>query len=486
VSTESYALANALSAKKEKLAALLLAKLSRMKYCPASFAQQRLWFVHQMDPESSAYHLPLVLRLTGPLDVEALQRSIDQIAARHETLRTTFRSQDGNVEQVIAPRGKGLVHFTDLTGLREDERASSVKSLIEAIAARPFNLSTGPLIRVELVKQAESDYLLIVALHHIVCDGWSVGVMMREFSTLYEANARGEELLLDELPIQYADYAIWQRELLRGELLEQHTDYWRNQLAGVPLLEIPTDHTRQRTARHRAGRLSVSFTPEITRALNELAQREGVTLFMTVLAAFQLLLSQYTGQKDVSVGTVIANRGRAELEMLIGFFVNTLILRTDLSGNPTFKSLLARVRRTTLDAYQHQDLPFEKLVEDLHPDRNASGVPLLQAMLVVQNTPQHEITLAGVKAEPVPVDVGEAKFELSLALEAGAHGLKGELEYAADLFDAQTMQRLLDHFRHLLETVVARPEMPISEISLISEEELRTIGRWNYTDAYYP
>ena len=444
MSIASYPTVEGLQAKRNKLAVLLKAKLSQPKVCPLSFAQQQLWFIHEMAPDSSAYNLPYAVRLMGQLDVDAVRRSINEIVRRHEILRTTFHSGHDKVHQVIAASGKANMQFVDLTTLTKDKQEEAARQLIEKAAIRSYNLSSECLMRVFLLKFAGNDHMLLVTMHHIVGDGWSVSIMMQEFCALYDAYRLGQSSPLKDLPIQYADYTMWQREWLTERVLQQHLEYWRNQLAGASVLEIPTDYPRSSSSRHRAGRIQVSLPLELTERINELCRREGATLFMTMLAGFQLLLNKYTEQTDIAVGSVIANRNRSEVEGLIGFFVNTLVLRTNASGNPTFRELLARVREMTLGAYAHQDLPFEKLVEHLQPERSVAHVPLFQAMFVVQNGPQRDLELQDIRAQHIQTEVGEAKFELTLSLHQSADEVKGELEYAADLFEAATMQRLVE------------------------------------------
>ena len=348
---------------------------------PLSFAQQRLWFLDQYEPNSSVYNIPSALRLKGSLDIAALEQSLNEIVRRHESLRTTFAAVDGEPLQLIAPALRMSVPITDLTHHSASDREHEAQRLATEQAREPFDLSQGPLLRVLLLCLGQDDHVLVLSMHHIVSDGWSRGVFYHELSMLYQAYTQGNPSPLSELPIQYADFAVWQRQWLQGEVLEDQLSYWKKQLAGAPaLLQLPTDRPRPAVQSYRGAVQSIELSQELTQGLQALSARQGVTLFMTLLAVFQTLLYRYTGQNDIVVGSPIANRNRAEIEGLIGFFVNTLVLRTDLSGNPTFKELLTRVRETALGAYTHQDLPFEKLVEELHPQRSLSRSPLVQVL----------------------------------------------------------------------------------------------------------
>jgi hypothetical protein len=359
-----------------------------LESCPVSFAQQRLWFLDQFEPSSAVYNIPAAVRITGLLNVAALEQSLNEIVQRHETLRTTFSAVQGEPMQVINPTLALTLAVTDLQQLPEAKREAEVRRLAGQEARRPFDLSQGPLLRATLLRLGEKDHVLLLTMHHIVSDGWSMGVLFREVSVLYEAFATGEPSPLSELPIQYADFAVWQRQWLQGEVLEKQLDYWRKQLeAAPPLLELLTDRPRPTIQAYRGARQALILPPSLTEALKALSLREEVTLFMMLLAGFKTLLYRYTGQGDIIVGSPIANRNRVEIEGLIGFFVNTLVLRTDLSENPTFRQLLRRVREVCLEAYAHQDLPFEKLVEELQPERNLGYSPLFQVMFILQNAP---------------------------------------------------------------------------------------------------
>ncbi|HEX3155294.1 MAG TPA: condensation domain-containing protein, partial [Candidatus Angelobacter sp.] len=353
--------------KRKYLQRRLLAKLanSRPTVFPLSYAQQRLWFIAQLEPESAAYNCQGAVRLSGELDAGALERSLREIVRRHEVLRTRFLVQDGVPMQEIAAEVELHLGWVDLSGMEEEEREKEAQRVTEEEAGRGFDLSRGPLLRVGLLRLGEREHVLLLTLHHVVSDGWSVGIFLRELGRLYAAYRAGEESPLAELPIQYADFAQWQREWLQGEVLEEQLKYWREQLAGLPALELPTDHARPTRPSRQAGQVRFALPKELTQQLKAVSQQEGVTMFMTLLAAFQLVLGRYAGQRDVAVGTDVANRTRQEVEGLIGFFVNQLVLRTELGEGESLRSLLGQVRERTLEAYAHQDLPFEKLVEEL-------------------------------------------------------------------------------------------------------------------------
>ncbi|HID51927.1 MAG TPA: non-ribosomal peptide synthetase, partial [Anaerolineae bacterium] len=426
---------------------------------PLSFAQQRLWFLEQLSPGNIAYNIPMALRLSGALDVAGLQQSLQEIARRHEALRTVFVEENGRPVQRILPDLPIDLPVTDLRHLPEAERESQAQALAVAEAKRPFDLATGPLIRAALLQLADDEYVALLTMHHIISDGWSMGVFIQEMATLYAAFAAGRPSPLPELPIQYADFAHWQREWLQGDALESQLAYWKEQLAGAtPFLDLPTDRPRPAIQSANGATETFVLPPELAQQLAELSQTQGATLFMTLLAAFQILLSRYANQTNVSVGTPIANRTQAEIEGLIGFFVNTLVMRTDLSGQPDFTELLARVRETALGAYAHQDLPFEMLVEELQPGRDLSHTPLFQVMFVLDNAPLDGLELPNLTLSPVEADGGTATFDMTLTLRESPDGLLGMWEYNTDLFDRSTIQRMIGHFQTLLEGIAADPQ----------------------------
>jgi amino acid adenylation domain-containing protein len=438
---------------------------------PLSFAQQRLWFIDQLEPGSIVYNVPAAFRLAGPLDVSALERTLGEVVGRHEVLRTTFTATDGRPLQVIAPSSELPLPLRDLSVMPENERKAEAHRLAVEEARRPFDLAAGPMLRASLLRLDPREHVLLLTMHHIVSDGWSQSVLVREMATLYEAFSMGQPSPLPELPVQYVDFAVWQREWLQGETLEAQLGYWRQRLLGAPVLELPADRPRP-TVRSTSGSAQGFMLPaSLGQSLKVLSEQENVTMFMLLLAGFKTLLHRYTGQQDIVVGTDVANRNWAETEALIGFFVNQLVLRTDLSGVPTFRELLGRVRETALGAYTHQDLPFDKLVEALRPDRAASSTPLFQAKLVMQNVPMPELTLSELGLHPFDVaeGPGTAKLDLLLTLMEGEQGIGGTLEYSTDLFDAPTIARVVKDFEGLLNDIVARPDARINTLELLSD-----------------
>ncbi|HEY0737635.1 MAG TPA: amino acid adenylation domain-containing protein, partial [Herpetosiphonaceae bacterium] len=433
---------------------------------PLSFAQQRLWFLDQLEQDNPIYNLPFAAYLTGKLDIAALGRSLDTIVARHEVLRTTFETADhGQPAQVIAAAQPLPLPLIDLhpegTRLPEHERDAEVRRLATEAALQPFDVARGPLLRATLLRLHCESHVLLLTMHHIIADGWSMGVFISELSALYAATVSGEAPALPVLPIQYADYAVWQRDWLQGAVLERQLNYWRQQLADLPVLELPTDYPRPPALSFRGALHRFTLPKSLSDELVALSQREGVTLFMTLLAAWQVLLSRYSGQNDIAVGTAIAGRTHAETEGLIGFFVNTLVLRADLAGNPTFSELLGRVRAVCLGAYAHQDLPFEQVVEELQPARDLSRHPLFQVMFTLQNALVAPLELPDLKVDPFVVDHGLVKFDLSLEFEETASGLAGMLAYNTDLFTVATIERMLGHLAMLLGGIVAAVDQPL-------------------------
>ncbi|HKG79910.1 MAG TPA: condensation domain-containing protein, partial [Pyrinomonadaceae bacterium] len=442
-----------------------------------SFAQQRLWFLNELEPESTAYNIVRALRLRGALNVAALKAALTEIVRRHEALRTRFAVEAEQPVQVISTETNFSVAHISIT-------EAEVRRFIEKEANQPFDLRAGSLFRASLLRLDSEEHVLVLAMHHIISDAWSAGVFFRELSALYAAYAASEESPLPELPVQYADYAVWQRGWLQGEVLDQQLVYWRERLTGAALvLELPADRVRPAVQSYRGAAARFEVSREVSEGLKELSQREGVTLFMTLLAAFKVLLYRYTGQADIVVGSPIAGRTRAEVENLIGFFVNTLVLRTDLSGGPGFRELLGRVRETALGAYAHQDVPFEKLVEELQPERDLSRSPLFQVMFALQNAPQESLRLEGLTLSYLKTESGVAKFDLSLFMADSSEGIKGALEYNTDLFERETVERLLGHFRILLEAIVGEPQRAVTELPLLSEaERQQLLVEWNETE----
>ncbi|RKG94218.1 amino acid adenylation domain-containing protein, partial [Corallococcus sp. CA053C] len=448
---------------------------------PLSFAQQRLWLLDQLQPGGSAYNIPSALRLDGALDVKALEQAFTELVRRHEALRTTLHEEGGApVQHIHAPTPLRLP-VVDLS--QHEASETEAQRLAQEEAARPFNLAQGPLLRARLLRLSERQHVLLLNLHHVVSDGWSTGVLVREVSALYEAFRQGRPSPLPELPIQYADYAVWQRSWLQGEVLERQVSWWKQQLTGAPhALELPTDFPRPPVQSTRGGAVHFRLPVSVSQALEALGQKEGATLFMVLLASTQALLARYSGQDDVVIGTPIAGRRFSELEGLIGFFVNTLALRARLDDAPTFRQLLARAKETTLGAQAHQDVPFEKLVEELHPQRDLSRTPLFQAMLLLQNTSTSATTQGALSIHPVQVEDHAAKFDLTFAFATSPEGLQGAITYSADLFREETIQRLVKHLQVLLESAVSRPDTRVAELSMLTPDERNTLlVEWNDT-----
>jgi aspartate racemase len=444
---------------------------------PASFAQQRLWFLDRLQPGTPAYNVPAVMRLSGPVDARALKRGLDEIVRRHEVLRTTFRSHDGEPVQVVSPEGSVALPLIDLSELAGESGAREVARRFEEEAGRGFDLEAGPLLRASLVRLSADEHALCLMMHHIVSDGWSKGVIENELKALYAAFRAGRPSPLEELPIQYADYAVWQREYLSGETLERELTYWRKQLEGAPpLLALPTDRPRRPALSHAAGVLRLNVEGETYARLQQLCAREGVTLHMLLLAAFMALLARHTGTEDIIVGTPVAGRGRIETEGVVGLFVNTLVMRERVKPSESFLGLLARLRETCLAAYAHQDVPFEKLVEELQPQRSLNHTPLVQAVFNLQSLRRDEgrpQAGAGVAAEQDAYRPVVAKFDLTLScLETGS-ALIGGVEYSADLFERQTVAWMAEHYSRLLDAVAEDPSRPVSELRMAGEDEER-------------
>ncbi|MGH9848856.1 MAG: non-ribosomal peptide synthetase, partial [Blastocatellia bacterium] len=455
---------------------------------PLSFAQQRLWFLHQLYPDSPAYNISSALRLRGNLNPAALEMSFNEVVRRHEALRTCFATAGGAPVQVIAPAQPFVLPVTDLSAYPASQIDDEVKRRATNEAQQPFDLLQVPLLRARLLRLGDEDYVLLFTMSHIISDGWSIGILMRELSALYDAFNSDRPSPLPELPIQYADFASWQREWLVGEALEEHLSYWKNQLAGAPpVLGLLTDRPLPVARSFRGAMEKIRLSAFLTTALKELSRREEVTLYMTLLAAFKTLLFRYTGQQDIVVGSPIANRDRAEIEGLIGFFANMLALRTDLSGNPTFCDLLARVKKVATEAYAYKELPFERLVELLQPERQLSQTPLFQVVLTLENAPKAKAQLRGVSLSQWEFDVTTAKFDLTLHMIEAEQELVAALEYSAELFDGDTINRMLRHFESLLKAIVSGPERRISDLAMLTQAERRKITeQWNDTATGYP
>ncbi|MEG4999076.1 amino acid adenylation domain-containing protein [Microcoleus sp. B4-D4] len=458
-------------------------RISRNQDLPLSFSQQQLWFLCQLAPDTPFYNEPITIRLPGSVNIAVLERSISEIIKRHEILRTTFALVNGQPVMVIQDAFNFALPVVNLEELPETERETEALRLATLEAKQPFDLTTGPLLRGTLMQLGEADYRLFLTVHHIVIDAVSLySVLLKELAELYTAFALGLRSPLPELPIQFADFAYWQRQWLQGEVLENQLRYWKQQLADLPTLQLPTDRMRSPMQSFRGARQCLALPMSLTEMLKDLSRREGVTLFMTLMAAFQTLLCRYTGQTDIPMGTVANIRNRQELEGMIGYFLNTLVLRTDLSGNPSFKELLVRVREVTLGAYAHQEVPFQKLVEEIQPERNLSHNPLFQVAFVLEPP---LVEMDEWKISQLDVDTGAAKFDLYLELDERPSGIIGRLEYNTDLFDAATITRMLGNFQTLLESIVANPEQKISELPLLTEFERQQLAAWNHTETDY-
>jgi natural product biosynthesis luciferase-like monooxygenase protein/FkbM family methyltransferase len=464
-----------------------LRRAPRDTILPLSFAQQRLWFITQLDQHATAYVLPAAIQLRGQLDLSVLQRSFNEIIRRHESLRTTFTTLEGRPAQSIAPELTLPFPLIDMRKLPGPEREAETRRQVLAEAQRPFDLTSGPLVRTALLWLDEDSFVLLLTMHHIISDGWSIGLIMEEISHLYTSFLAGQPSSLPELPIQYADFAIWQRQWLQGDVLEQLLAYWRAQLGGeLPNLDLPTDRPRPAIQTFRGAQRWLTLPGHLLKTLKALSRREDVTLFITLLAVFKTLLYRYTGQDDIIVGTPIANRTRTEVEKLVGLFANTLVLRTDLAGAPSFRELLARVREVVVGAYAHQDMPFEQLVDALHPERDLSRNPLFQVMFALQNTPVMTLELPGLTLEPVEVEQGASQFDITVELVETVTGLTGWITYNTDLFDAATIDRMAKQFQLLLENVAADAGQRVADLAILTQTEQQLLAAWNDTSGPYP
>ncbi len=442
---------------------------------PASFAQQRLWFLDQLEPGQAVYNLPVAVRLTGELDLDLLRRSFDALLARHESLRTTFGAIDGRPIQVIAPSLSIPLPVDDLSGLPEAGREAEMLRRLAVETNRPFDIAAGPLIRASILRLGPLEHVALVNMHHIISDGWSIGVVVHDLGASYDALRRGEASPLPPLAVQYADYAAWQRAWLRGDVLRSQLDFWTGALAGLVNLELPTDRPRPPIRRGRGGSRAAALPLALGDALKALARAESATPFMAMLASYQVLLGRYSGQDDVAIGSPIAGRTRSEVEDLIGFFANTIVFRGDLKGDPSFRELLKRTKVDVLAALSHQDLPFDQLVTALRPGRDPSRTPLFQAMFALQNAPLPPLDSPELALKPILVGTDTARADLTMFLFEDEGGLTASLEYDADLFEPATIDRMLGHWRTLLESVIADPDRPISTIEILSEDERRAL-----------
>ena len=455
---------------------------------PLSFAQQRLWFLDQLNSESQIHNISVAIHFNGFLDVTALEQSLSEILQRHDGLRTTFTSVDGQPLQVITKDSNWTLQTVDLREFDETERQQESRRLIADSVRQPFDLATGPLLRAVWQRLGEIEHILLLTIHEIVGDKWSLGLLLQELGTLYQAFSQGNPSPLVEVPIQYADFAIWQRECVQNQVWASQQAYWQQQLGGeLPVLELPTDHPRPPVQTYRGARQSLNLSTDLTNALKSLSQESGVTLFTTLLTVFKILLYRYTNIEDIIVGSIVANRNQAEVEGLIGLFANSLVMRTDLSGNPTFQELLGRVQDVVLSASSHQDLPFEKLVEELQTERNSSRSPLFQVMFILESEQEIRWEFPGLNLNVVEVENNSTKFDLTVEVKETSDGINGWFEYNADLFNADTIGRMIDHWQVLLAGVVAQPNQQISHLPILTEAQShQLLVEWNDVDADYP
>ncbi|MEJ2416092.1 MAG: amino acid adenylation domain-containing protein [Exilibacterium sp.] len=464
-----------------------LTATSREGNLPLSFAQERLWFLSQLEGVSATYNIPGAVRISGSLEVKILQQALSEIVRRHEVLRTSFHTVDSTPIQRINQEVTMDLKVMDLQPLEVAERDVALKEQIRLEANIPFDLEVAPLIRCRLLQLEAEHYVLLLTMHHIIADGWSIGILIKELSTVYQASCAGEPSPLAKLPIQYADFAIWQKQWLKGGVQETQLNYWRSQLEGVPqLLQLPTDRPRPKVQTYRGATKQFTLNTELTQKLRTLSHNSGATLFMTLQAAFATLLYCYTGQSDILIGTPIANRNRREIEPLIGFFVNTLVLRNRFEGDPSFEKLLAQIKDTTLKAYEHQDIPFEKVIDALHPERSLSYSPLFQVMFVLQNSPVGEMKLPGLTLSELVPESAISKFDLTLSMTETDEGLASLWEYSTGLFDDSTIERMVNHFENVLLAIVDSPQVSVGKLCLLSEvERHRLLVTWNDTGTEY-
>ena len=467
LSPEKLALLEKLMKDEYKAELNIIPQRSKQNLVPLSFAQARLWFLDQLMPGSPLYNMSAAVHLTGLLNVAALEDSFNEIIRRHESLRTTFTTVEEQPVQCITPALTLRLPLVELQQIPEMERLAEVQRLTIEEARRPFDLTQGPLVRATLLHLSEAEHLLLLTMHHIISDGWSMNVLVRELTLLYKAFCTGKPSPLSELPIQYADFALWQRQWLQGEVLETNLSYWKKQLASISVLELPTDRARSAVQTFRGTAQAVELSKTLTEELEALSSREGATLFMTLVAAFKTLLHYYTDQDDIVIGTDVANRDWIQIEELIGFFVNQLVLRTNLSNNPTFLELIKRVRNVAIGAYAHQALPFDQLVEFINPKRNLSYMPLFQVKFVFQNAPKPDLELPDLCVKLLDIYNDTAKFDFLLNFEIKNQQLIGIVEYSIDLFKDATVARIIDDFKTILRTIVKQPKIKLDEIAKI-------------------
>ena len=463
-------------------------RAARTGRLPLSFAQARLWFLDQWAPGQEVYNVAFGLRLRGDLDIPAMEGSLDELVARHEVLRTTFLSEGGVPYQVIHPPRQHRLVPRDLGELGEAEREAELLRLADQEARRPFDLAVGPMVRPSLIRMGENDHALLVCLHHIVSDGWSLGILLRELMALYAAFSQGRPSPLEPLEIQYADFAVWQQESLSGDTLDELKEYWAGQLDGMATLDLPTDRPRPANPSYAGDTARRVLSAHLQQRLRDLGKSERTSLFNVLLAGFQAVLHRYSGQDDIVVGSGYAGRSRAQLEPLVGFFVNMLVMRTSFSGDPTVRELVGRVREMSLDATTHQDMPFEKLVDELKPERDPSRNPLFQVSVTSQTGTNFKggFVLPGLEIDLVPMGLGTSRFDLALSLNDTSGGVSCDFEYSTVLFDAARMERMLAHYERLLTAMVDNPDQRVSELAVLTDPELEALASWNLTEVPFP
>ncbi|MDB9304385.1 amino acid adenylation domain-containing protein, partial [Nodularia spumigena CS-591/12] len=467
---------NISTSQKRQLLAKLLQQKAAKQHFPLSFAQKRLWFLDKLQPGLSVYNIPAALRLTGNLDVTRLEQSLQSIVVRHEILRTSFTVINDEPVQNIAANLKLTLPLIDLRELSQQNQESEVIQQAKLLTEQPFQLTEAPLLRVALLQLSNTEFVLILVMHHIITDYWSFRVLVRELISLYQSQT------LAELPIQFADFATWQQKWLQSEARTTQLLYWQKQLQNCPCeLSLPTDYSRKAIQTFRGARLFFTLSPELSEQLQRLSQQHNATVFMTLLTAFNILLYRYSGQDDILVSSTVTSRDRSEIVNLIGLFVNNLIFRSNLSGKPSFLQLLNQVKETVLGALSHQELPFEDLVEQLQPERNLSQNPLFQVMFVLHNTPSQTITLPDLKIEPVETEHSTSRFDISLDMYETSKGLRGTWEYSTELFQSTTIEGLNEHFQTLLSAIVLNPEQSIVELPLLTPKEQNLLTQWNDT-----
>ena len=463
------------SSRRQSLQAPPITRATREGEIALSFAQQRLWFMDQLEPDSSIFNIAAAVRLSGPLNTSALEQAFNEIIRRHESLRTTFSSVNGRPAQIIKPEQTLRMEVLDISALDAVQRQEKAQQLAREEAARPFNLAEGPLLRASLVRLDAEEHVILLTMHHIVSDGWSMGVLIHEVTVLYEKFSRNLPSPLPELAIQYADYAQWQREWLRGEVLGRQIGYWRNQLDNIPPpLQLPTSKQPPSVQTYRSREHYLELSASLTDEARAFSRRQGLTLFMTLLAAFQSMLHLYTGEEDILVGSDVANRNHTQIEHLIGFFVNQLVLRTDFSESPTATELLGRVRDVTLGAYDNQDVPFEKLVELLRPERQTNRTPFFQIKFSLQNAPLPSVSFSELTLSPLNVENSLTQNDLFFFLWDSPEGLKGMVQYNTDIFEDDFIRKMMVHFERLLRSMLAQPGARLRDLEMYTEEEKAT------------